>query len=57
MIEKNFEIKKSDRTNIKDAKIKIREELYSLIDKIEYCDEKLIIPLNLFLYSIRKLRS
>ncbi len=52
LIEKNFEIKRND----KHAKTKeeIKSMLYLLKAMIEKDDIKLILPLNLFMYSIRK---
>jgi len=53
LIEKNFEVKgKSDRN--KEIKERIKQALMELSSLIERYDRKLIIPLNLFLYSIRK---
>jgi len=53
LIEKNFEVKgKSDRN--KETKERIKQALMELSSLIERYDRKLIIPLNLFLYSIRK---
>jgi len=54
LIEKNFEIKKSDDEKTKKIKEQIKNKLFKLDSMIEYCDEKLILPLNLFLYSIRE---
>lgn len=52
LIEKNFEIK----NNNKHAKTKeeIKKMLYLLKAMIEKDDIKLILPLNMFMYSIRK---
>jgi len=52
LIEKDFEVKKND----KQAEIKegIKKMLYQLKQMIEKEDIKLILPLNLFMYSIRK---
>ena len=53
LIEKNFEVKgKRDRN--KETKERIKQALMELSSLIERYDRKLIIPLNLFLYSIRK---
>ena len=54
LIEKNFEIKRSDSREVKEAKEKIREDLVNLGVMIEKYEDRLIIPLNLFLYSKRK---
>jgi len=54
LVEKNFEIKKGDKAHIKEAKERIRKKLFEIDKMIECCDERLIVPLNLFLYSIRK---
>ena len=54
LIEKNFEVKKSDKEDAKKAKEHIKEQLIELGVMIERYKDKLIIPLNLFLYSKRK---
>ncbi len=54
LIEKNFEIKNSDKEDIKKAKEKIRKQLIELGVMIERYEDKLTIPLNIFLYSKRK---
>ena len=50
LIEKNFEKKDKDE----EIKEEIKKKLYELVGMIEKYNEKLIIPLNLFLYSISK---
>jgi CRISPR-associated protein Csm1 len=52
MIEKNFEVRKNDK-NAKTKK-EIKNMLYDLKKMIEKDDIKLVLPLNLFMYSIRK---
>ena len=54
LIEKNFEIKRSDSREVKEAKENIRDDLVKLGVMIEKYEDRLIIPLNLFLYSKRK---
>ncbi len=52
MIEKNFEIKKND--DKAEIKKRVKEKFFEISKLIEEKGEKLKIPLNLFLYSIRK---
>jgi len=52
MIEKNFEIKKNDEKS--EIKKRVKEKFFKISNLIEEKGEKLKIPLNLFLYSIRK---
>ncbi len=47
LIEKNFDKQTQEH-------IEIRKKLYEVVDMIENYDYKLIVPLNLFLYSIRE---
>ncbi len=50
LIEKNFEEKGKNREKY----LEIKKELYKMVGMIEQYGERLIIPLNLFLYSIRE---
>jgi len=52
LVEKNFAIKPNDQ--MANIKKEIKNDLGNIAQLIEQYDEKLILPLNLFLYSIRK---
>ncbi len=54
LAEKNFEERKSDNKVLKELKKEVKRDLVKIGNMIEEFGEKLKIPLNLFLYSIRR---